>query len=529
VAEQQIRLVRYVTLLAFAAIAIRGIDGLCADTREEVMRDAVYAAAKAKESAHEANSVAKKIRTTLKSHRKIYTSSTGELTIAEGDFGIGIHETQKGEWKLDRYEGELQSGLWSGYGVYYANAGIHAERMVASGLKGWYPGARYEGQWEQGRQHGYGIVYGATGERYEGQFRGGYAHGYGILYFNSGEIHYGYVEQRAEGHWRSWIDPQRHVSEGGSSENIVALKEVPNDDVSEKWDSLEIAQSQCRELGIKPGTENFGQCVLRLMDSGTGSATAEIDTGPLVAKADVPVAKLGERLALVIGNASYSDAPLDNPLNDSDLMSEVLREVGFSVTLVQDVSQIEMKQTIVEFGIQLEDSGPDAVGLFYFAGHGVQVRGSNYLIPVGTPYIGRAADVDVFAVDANEVLDQMYFAANAMNIVILDACRNNPYYRRFRGTPVRGLARMDAPRGTIIAYSTRPGDLASDGTGDYSPYTEALVHAMRIPGLSLHDVFIQTRVAVMEATQQQQVPWEEGGLTANFYFQPIANSSAEIN
>tara|TARA_Y100000588_G_scaffold382348_1_gene469639 strand:- start:438 stop:1052 length:615 start_codon:yes stop_codon:yes gene_type:complete len=196
-------------------------------------------------------------------------------------------------------------------------------------------------------------------------------------------------------------------------------------------------------------------------------------------------------------------------------------EMGFLVTVVQDVTQVEMKQAIVDFGIQLENSGSDAVGLFYFAGHGVQVRGRNYLLPVGTPHIGRAADVDIFAVEASEVLDQMHFAGNAMNIVILDACRNNPYFRRFRGTPMRGLARMDAPRGTIIAYSTRPGDLAADGTGNYSPYTEALVREMGVPGLSLSEVFIRTRVAVMQVTREQQVPWEEGGLTANFYFKNL--------
>jgi hypothetical protein len=301
--------------------------------------------------------------------------------------------------------------------------------------------------------------------------------------------------------------------------------EVPLVQTAKTGDAFHSWKARCRDLGFAPGTENFGQCVLRLMDSGTGSATAEIDTESSVAKADVPVAQVGERLALVIGNASYTDAPLANPLNDSELMSRTLRDLGFLVTLVQDVTQMEMKQAIVNFGIQLENSGSDAVGLFYYAGHGVQVRGSNYLMPVGTPYIGRAADVDVFALDANEVLDQMYFAGNAMNVVILDACRNNPYFRRFRGTAVRGLARMEAPRGTIIAYSTRPGDLASDGTGEYSPYTEALVRAMRIPGLSLSQVFIQTRVAVMEATQQQQVPWEEGGLTANFYFRPLTTSA----
>ena len=174
----------------------------------------------------------------------------------------------------------------------------------------------------------------------------------------------------------------------------------------------------------------------------------------------------------------------------------------------------------IDFGIRLEDSGSNSVGLFYFAGHGVQLRGKNYLIPVDAE-IRRQADVDIFAVDASSVLDQMFFARNPMNIVILDACRNNPYTRDFRDA-TRGLARMEAPRGTIVAYSTKLGDTASDGIGRYSPYTKALTDTMQIPGLSLSDVFIQTRVAVMAATDEQQVPWEEGGLTAKFYFRPMA-------
>ena len=127
----------------------------------------------------------------------------------------------------------------------------------------------------------------------------------------------------------------------------------------------------------------------------------------------------------------------------------------------------------------------------------------------------------IFAVDANEVLEQMYFARNPLNIVILDACRNNPYARGIRDA-ARGLARMDAPRGTNIAYLTKPDGAVSDGTGKYSPYTEALTTAMLLLGLPLYDVFLETRVAVMTTTNESQVPWEEGGLTAKFFFKPVA-------
>ena len=224
------------------------------------------------------------------------------------------------------------------------------------------------------------------------------------------------------------------------------------------------------------------------------------------------------RVALVVGNGAYRDGVLRNPPNDARLMAATLRDIGFEVTELVDAGLTDMKLAIVDFGERLEKAGDEAVGLFYYAGHGLQVRGANYLLPVDAR-IRREADVDIVAVAANWVLSQMEFAANPVNIVILDACRNNPYARGFRSGG-SGLARMEAPRGTLIAYATRPGDVAADGGGDNSPYTQALSVAMKEPGRTLSDVFIQTRVAVMAATDERQVPWEEGGLTANYYFLP---------
>ena len=230
----------------------------------------------------------------------------------------------------------------------------------------------------------------------------------------------------------------------------------------------------------------------------------------------------GPRTALVIGNANYSSAPLKNPVNDARDIANSLRELDFDVTLLLDVGQNKMRRAINNFGRALRDGG---VGLFYFSGHGMQVDGQNFLIPVDAQ-VESEEDVEIESVAANRVLAKMKTARNSLNIVILDACRNNPYTRDFRDT-TRGLARMEAPRGTIVAYSTRPGDTASDGTERYSPYTKALTDAMQIPGLSLSDVFIQTRVAVMAATNEAQVPWEEGGLTAKFYFKPVASAESQ--
>jgi hypothetical protein len=227
---------------------------------------------------------------------------------------------------------------------------------------------------------------------------------------------------------------------------------------------------------------------------------------------------LERRIALVIGNGRYSGdtPPLANPPNDARLMTAALETSGFEVIELIDSDQKEMRKAISNFGSRLEKAGEDAVGLFYYAGHGVQVDGRNYLIPIGAE-INRVPDVRVEAVSAVSVLENMEFARNRLNFVILDSCRNNPYSRGFRGV-TRGLARMNASRGTLVAYATGPGEVALDGTGANSPYTLALTQAMAAPDLLVEQMFKRVRQAVMEQTNDQQVPWETSSLTGDFFF-----------
>jgi len=234
---------------------------------------------------------------------------------------------------------------------------------------------------------------------------------------------------------------------------------------------------------------------------------------------------LGPRVALVIGNSAYTDSPLQNPASDAQLMAATLRQVGFEVAELVDAGQKAMKRAIRDFGDELHRAGPEAVGLFYYAGHGVQVGGENYLIPIDAP-IRRESDVDIEAVTASGVLRQMEFARNRINIVVLDACRNNPFARSFRSA-TQGLARMDAPRGSLIAYATAPGRVAADGDGSNSPYTAALAEAMTRPGIRLEQALKQVRRQVIVATDDQQVPWESSSLTGDFYFVPRSGSGAE--
>jgi uncharacterized caspase-like protein len=223
------------------------------------------------------------------------------------------------------------------------------------------------------------------------------------------------------------------------------------------------------------------------------------------------------RIALVIGNSSYAEAPLVNPVNDAKLMSDTLRELGFDVIERTDADQDAIQLSIFELQDRLFEAGKDAVGLFFYAGHGVQVGGQNYLIPLNTN-IKKEREVAVKAVSAGFILGQMEAAGNRMNIIILDACRNNPLTRSFRSAS-RGLARMDAPRGSLVAYSTGPGELAADGTGVNSPYTLALTEAMRTPGIPVEQMFKLVRNRVLDETNGEQIPWEESSLTgADFHF-----------
>lgn len=232
------------------------------------------------------------------------------------------------------------------------------------------------------------------------------------------------------------------------------------------------------------------------------------------------------RLALVVGNGAYTTVtPLDNPVNDASLMADALRKVGFEVTLVTDSSQNEMITAISQFGSKLRAAGEDATGLFYYAGHGVQSFGANFLLPVDIE-LQDAADLSLVGVPAQAVLRQMFSARNRTNIVILDACRNNPFVS-IPDLSDNGLAEMKAPRGTFLSYSTAPGDIALDGIGGNSPFTEALARHMPTPGMPVETLFKAVRVDVLKETGNQQTPWDTSSLTVDFQFVPAKAPSAE--
>lgn len=230
------------------------------------------------------------------------------------------------------------------------------------------------------------------------------------------------------------------------------------------------------------------------------------------------------RVALVIGNGAYEHAGrLANPPNDATVMAATLRMLGFEVSNGTNLAQREMKQRIRAFGQSLRANG--GVGLFYYAGHGVQAKGRNYLVPVDAD-IQTEADLEDAAVDLNYVLNLMDDAQNALNIVVLDACRNNPFARSFRSSQ-EGLAQVRAPTGTLIAYATAPDSIAADGAGGNSPYTEELIQQLQTSGVLVETMFRRVTEKVSARTNGKQEPWFSANVKGDFYFKAPAGNTAE--
>lgn len=222
------------------------------------------------------------------------------------------------------------------------------------------------------------------------------------------------------------------------------------------------------------------------------------------------------RKALVVGTSKYLHAtPLVNPLNDVNGMEANLKTLGFEVIKINDPTQKKLKMVIDDFGVHLREGD---VGLFYFAGHGVQVKGLNYLIPIDANLTSERM-VEYDCVEAGRVLAHMEDARTSVNIMILDACRNNPFERSWgRGIRQRGLATMNAPKGSLIAYSTAPGYTASDGNGNNGLYTEALLNHIGGKTTPINTMFQKVRLEVMQKSNEEQIPWESTSLTRDFYF-----------
>jgi len=225
---------------------------------------------------------------------------------------------------------------------------------------------------------------------------------------------------------------------------------------------------------------------------------------------------IAPRHALVIGNSSYGFGPLKNPANDAKALGAELKSAGFEVTVGLDLTRKDMLEAIRAYGESLNKT--KAIGVFYFAGHGLQLAWRNYLVPTDAT-IAKMDDIQAKCVDVNAVIEGIAKAVNPMNVVILDACRENPFGGDVK-LDQRGLSQLDAPPGTILAYATAPGNLASDGDGANGLYTEQLLKEMKVPEAKIEDVFKRVRLTVRRRSNGQQIPWESTSLEEDFWFIP---------
>ncbi|MBU0489418.1 MAG: caspase family protein [Bacteroidetes bacterium] len=255
---------------------------------------------------------------------------------------------------------------------------------------------------------------------------------------------------------------------------------------------------------------------------GLNTIRAEISNAAGTAKSDEITVKFeslkGKRLALIIGNADYEHVgTLANPVNDAKDMSEALKKVGFDVILKENATQKDIKLAIDEFGLLLEEKNYE-VALFFYAGHGLQYNNNNYIVPVNA-VLGSENDIEYDCVAIGRIIGKMKEAEVQTSFVILDACRNNPFEKKWSSSSgSKGLAYMDAPTNTMIAYSTAPGKVAMDGSGKNGLYTSILLKQVLVPNQHIEQVFKNVRKVVEEQSEGLQTPWEVTSLKGDFYF-----------
>lgn len=427
--------------------------------------------------------------------------------------GFGTYVSKKG----NKYVGTFKNGYYNGRGTYtFSNGDV------------------YEGEFKNGTYEGQGTFSFISGAKYVGEFKSGTYDGIGTVYYTNGTSKSGlWKNNEFIGNQKSkappqitWLSPQ-FSNTSSSSKTVKAKVCIKSDSELENVQFLvngkvkvnyatrgyNIVNANCdytieRDVPIEVGSNNI---TVKVTNAG-GEVTSDIRTVTLESESNALDQK---RLALVIGNGEYLLSPLKNPVNDAKLMASELRKLGFDVMSYTDLSRNDMISKMREFGNKL--SQQKGVGLFYYAGHGIQLNGENYLVPVSA-VINKEQDVELESVNLKRVLGEMDYAQNDLNIVILDACRNNPFARSFRSGGGNGLATTTAPKGTFIAYATAPGSVASDGTGKNGLYTQELVKALEQPGYKIEDVFKAVRNNVYKMSNEMQVPWENSSIFGDFYF-----------
>jgi hypothetical protein len=362
-------------------------------------------------------------------------------------------------------------------------------------------GVKFVGEWKQGKPNGQGSFIFPDGSKFVGESKDGKFNGTVTFTNADGMKFVGEVKDNKKHGQGTQFDIDGSVLRKGTWVDDKFIGSAPAQQATAPNTEIEKLRTEA-ELERKRRQELEEQ--LRL-----------VQQQPQTTTPNVSAPSTGKRLALVVGNANYKVRPLKNPRNDADDISRSLRSSGFEVIDLRDASLQQMRNGVRQFGDRLINND---VGLVYYSGHGVEVKGRNYFIPVNAD-IMREDEIADQGLDVSLILEKMNTAGKGVNILIVDACRDDPFGRSFRSSS-RGLAQMDAPRGTIIAYATSPGKVASDGDPRErnSPYTKNLVKAMQQPNKPIEQVFKEVRRAVQEETKNQQTPWENTSLSGDFYF-----------
>ena len=408
-----------------------------------------------------------------------------------------------------------------------------------SGTNTFANGDRYVGEFKDGTRNGQGTRTFPNGDKYVGEYKDGKSNGQGTLAFANGNKHVGeYKDDTWNGQGTfTWANGNKYVGEWkGDKYNGQGIFYLANGSISHSgvWSDGKLVTSQYVDPNsftrIAKGNSTPSAAEAQRQENERKAAQLEEDRKRLeedkrqiaLERQRIESQKVQpqiapdnrRRLALVIGNDNYSSMPrLSNAVNDSNSMNDALKQANFEVMHYKNLNMRGMVEALQNFTQKL---GKDDVGLFYFAGHGVQANSKNFLIPVGEK-VKLSADVQFEGMDVNRVMASLQGSKNSLNIVVLDACRSS---LPERGGMSRGLTVTEAPQGSIVAYATAPGKAASDGDVGNSPFTKNLVRVMQKKGLKIEDVFKEVRVAVTRETNGEQVPQEVSQLVDDFYFQP---------
>ena len=389
-------------------------------------------------------------------------------------------------------------------------------------------GDKSVGEWRNGKMDGQGTITFANGDKYVGEYKDDKYNGQGTYSSASGGKYVGeWKDDKRNGQGTSYRSDGSVVNAGiWADDNFVPsapVQQQPSNTLNTELARLraEAEEAKRRQAQAEAQRQENERKAAQMEED---RKRIEEDKRQIALERQRIESQKGQpqgapdnrrRLALVIGNDNYSSMPrLNNAVNDARSMSDALRQANFEVMSFSNLDKRRMEEALRNFTGKL---GRDDVGLFYYSGHGIQADNRNFLIPVGEN-VKKTSDVSYEGVDVNRVMDNLRDAKNALNIVVLDACRSS--LPDARGGMSRGLTVTDAPQGSIIAYATSPGKTASDGDGGNSPYTKNLIKAMQRKGVKIEEVFKEVRQSVIRDTNGEQTPSETSYLVGDFYFRP---------